>query len=184
MTQQKAFYFDHTVREAMKRAREESVCLRHDRVDTEDLLLGMLRDQTNGACQVLAAHNIEPKAIRETIERTVKFGEQLQMSAPDLPFTSRAKRVLALSMEAARYFAQDWVGTEHMLLAVVADSDTKAATALSALGLDLDTGFRAIAALTNSEVAEPWRPTWRSFGAASSYVARLKARLWSGQYER
>src|SRR5947208_6573805 len=83
------------------RAREESVRLRHEYIGTEHILLALLGEEQGIPPNVLRQCGIEPQQIREKIEEIVRPGNRESTTGPDLPFTSRGKKVLELTLAEA-----------------------------------------------------------------------------------
>src|SRR6266481_6423268 len=99
-------------------AREEAARLHHEFVGTEHILLGIVREGEGVACAVLQNLDADLEDIRDEIEKTVKEGKAANRG-DDLPYTSRAKKILELSMSEARELNHSYVGTEHLLLGVL-----------------------------------------------------------------
>ncbi|HET7450318.1 MAG TPA: ATP-dependent Clp protease ATP-binding subunit, partial [Gaiellaceae bacterium] len=76
--------------------------------------------------------------IQQKIEETVKKGKAAQTTGPDLPYTSRAKKVLELAMSEARELNHSYVGTEHLLLGLLREEKGIAAQVLTDAGVNLD----------------------------------------------
>lgn len=115
-------------------AREESVRLHHEYVGTEHILLGLIREGEGVAATVLRNLSIDVEAIRRTIDETLKKGTA-QKTGPDLPYTTRAKKVLELSMSAARELGHEYVGTEHLLIGLMREQQGIAAQVLASLAV-------------------------------------------------
>src|SRR5215212_969923 len=96
------YNFTERVRKVLAMAREEAARLHHEYVGTEHLLLGLLREGEGVASAVL--HNLlaDPDEVEARIHETLKKGKAAQTTGPDLPYTSRAKKVLELAMSEAR----------------------------------------------------------------------------------
>ena len=132
------YNFTDEVRKALAGAREEAISLRHDFVGTEHILLGLLREVDGIAAGVFAARSVQPEQVRERMEAVVRRGTAT-IAAGELPYTSRAKKVLELSMATARDFGHEHVGTEHLLLGLLGQRDGIAAEVLNQLGMTLET---------------------------------------------
>src|SRR5689334_13182294 len=116
-------------------AREESARLHHEYVGTEHILLGLIREGEGVACTVLQNLSVDPDQLRQKVEGIIKEGKAAPPSRPDLPYTSRAKKVLELSMGAARELKHSYVGTEHLLLGLLEEKKGVAAQVLIDAGL-------------------------------------------------
>ncbi|HSA56175.1 MAG TPA: Clp protease N-terminal domain-containing protein [Gemmatimonadaceae bacterium] len=132
------FNFSERVRHTLQSARLEAIELAHEYVGTEHLLLALLKDQGGVAAVVLKEAGVEGDAMRATVLGFVKRGSAPISPERDLPYTSRAKKVLELSMMHARDLTHGYVGTEHLLLGLIAEEKGIAAQTLRNAGLTLD----------------------------------------------
>ncbi|HEY7393718.1 MAG TPA: Clp protease N-terminal domain-containing protein [Gemmatimonadaceae bacterium] len=132
------YNFTERVRKVLAMAREEAVALSHEYVGTEHILLGLLREGEGVASTVVQNLNIELDALRTTILNVVKRGRGGQTTGPDLPYTSRAKKVLELAMSEARELDHTYVGTEHLLLGLLREKKGIAAQVLEDAGLTVE----------------------------------------------
>ena len=127
--------FTERVRKVIYLARDEANRLQHDYIGTEHLLLGILRLGEGIAAEVLQKLEVDPEQIQQTIENMVKpTGGTLTVG--EIPLTPRAKRVLELSVEEARFLGHSYVGTEHLLLGLIREGEGVAARVLLELGVD------------------------------------------------
>src|SRR3954466_9116279 len=132
------YNFTERVRKVLTMAREEAARLHHEYVGTEHILLGLIREGEGVAATVLQNLNVELEEIQQKIEETVKKGKAGQASGPDLPYTSRAKKVLELAMSEARELRHSYVGTEHLLLGLLREEKGIAAQVLTDAGVNLE----------------------------------------------
>src|SRR3954463_9904574 len=132
------YNFTERVRKVLTMAREEAARLHHEYVGTEHILLGLIREGEGVAASVLQNLNVELEEIQQKIEETVKKGKAGQASGPDLPYTSRAKKVLELAMSEARELNHSYVGTEHLLLGLLREEKGIAAQVLTDAGVNLE----------------------------------------------
>jgi ATP-dependent Clp protease ATP-binding subunit ClpA len=100
-------------------AREEAARLQHEYVGTEHILLALANEGEGVGAAVLTNLGVDLDDIRRTIEKAVQPGESSAQAGPDLPYTSRAKKVLELAMSEAREMAHSFVGTEHLLIGLM-----------------------------------------------------------------
>ena len=131
------YNFTDRTRKVLQMAREEAARLHHEFVGTEHLLLGIVREGEGVACAVLQNLDADLEDIRDEIEKTVKEGKAANRG-DDLPYTSRAKKILELSMSEARELNHSYVGTEHLLLGVLREEKGIGAQVLMNLGLTLE----------------------------------------------
>src|SRR6058998_2654443 len=132
------YNFTERVRKVLAMAREEAARLHHEYVGTEHILLGLIREGEGVAATVLQNLNVELDEIQQKIEETVKKGKAAQATGPDLPYTSRAKKVLELAMSEARELGHSYVGTEHLLLGLLREEKGIAAQVLTDASVNLE----------------------------------------------
>src|SRR5262245_10192979 len=132
------YNFTDRVRKVLQMAREEAARLHHEYVGTEHILLGLIRQGEGGAGAVLTNLDGDLEEIQQKIEETVKKGKAAAAAGPDLPYTSRAKKVLELAMSEARELNHSYVGTEHLLLGLLREEKGIAAQVLTDAGVNLD----------------------------------------------
>jgi ATP-dependent Clp protease ATP-binding subunit ClpA len=126
--------FTEQARQVVVFAQEEARTLKHNYIGTEHILLGLLRSEEGLAARALENLNITAELIRERVVRIVGSGEQLVSG--QVPFTPQAKKVLELALREAIALGHNYIGTEHILLGLVRDSDSVAARIL--LDFDVD----------------------------------------------
>ncbi|MEP6766872.1 MAG: ATP-dependent Clp protease ATP-binding subunit, partial [Gemmatimonadaceae bacterium] len=119
-------------------AREEAARLHHEYVGTEHILLGLIKEGEGVAAAVLQAMNVDLEDVQQRIEDQVKKGKAAQATGPDLPYTSRAKKVLELAMAEARDLSHSYVGTEHLLLGLLREEKGIAAQVLTDASVSLE----------------------------------------------
>ncbi len=129
--------FTERARRAVATAGEEALRLEHSWVGTEHLLLGLFCDSESVAAKVLAALGVEAEAVQDRVLEIL--GPCDARARSDLAFTPRAKKVLELALREALKLGHNYVGTEHLLLAVSAEDEGVASKALRAEGADHQT---------------------------------------------
>jgi ATP-dependent Clp protease ATP-binding subunit ClpC len=154
------YNFSERVRKVLAMAREEAARLRHEYVGTEHILLGLIREGEGVGATVLQNLNVDLYEVPQRIEAIIKKGTAARTTGPDLPYTSRAKKVLELAMAEARAMHHSYVGTEHLLLGLLAEGKGVAAEVLGTLGATLESArnetLRILGVeLTPSASAEP-----------------------------
>jgi ATP-dependent Clp protease ATP-binding subunit ClpC len=132
------YNFTERVRKVLAMAREEAARLHHEYVGTEHILLGLIREGEGVAATVLQNLNVELDEVQQKIEDTVRKGKAVAATGPDLPYTSRAKKVLELAMAEARELNHSYVGTEHLLLGLLREEKGIAAQVLTEAGITLE----------------------------------------------
>ena len=136
-------------------AREEAARLHHEYVGTEHILLGLIREGEGVAAAVLQNLNVDLEEIQQKIEETVKKGKAAAATGPDLPYTSRAKKVLELAMTEARELNHSYVGTEHLLLGLLREEKGIAAQVLTDAGVNLEQSRAETLRLLGSDMPQP-----------------------------
>jgi ATP-dependent Clp protease ATP-binding subunit ClpC len=122
----------------MQLAREESVRLGNDYVGTEHLLLGLIREGDGVAVAVLKNLSVDLEDLARNIEKSISSSGGMMTIGQMIPFTPRAKKVLEIAAQEARAMSHKYIGTEHLLLALMKDHESAAATALAAIGVEYD----------------------------------------------
>ena len=159
------YNFTDRVRKVLAMAREEAIRLQHDYVGTEHILLGLIREGEGVAAAVLMNLNVDLEQIHERIEESVKKGKAT-IALGELPYTSRAKKVLEYAMAEARELNHSYVGTEHLLLGLLREEKGIAAQVLNSLGLSLDEARGETLKLLGSDV-NPQQPSSPGGGGGS-----------------
>ena len=122
--------FTAEARSVVVRAQEEARALRHDYIGTEHILLGLYSMPTSVAATALRNLGVTAAAVRAGIEEIVGKGEK-DAPAGHIPFTKRAKKVLELSLREALQLKHNYIGTEHILLALEREGNGLAAQILA-----------------------------------------------------
>ena len=148
------YNFTDRVRMVLQQAREEAARLHHEYVGTEHILLGLIREGEGMAAAVLTNLNVDVEEVSEKIEETVKPGKAAAAAGPDLPYTSRAKKVLEFAMQEARELHHSYVGTEHLLLGVLREEKGIGAQVLVDAGVSLQEARSEVLRLLGSEKGE------------------------------
>ena len=154
--------FTPRAKKTLELSLREALALHHNYIGTEHILLGLIRESDGVAAQVLRQHadlpaisaaviNLAPAASPETGGRGRRWLRRRGTAGPAEPGTPAEQAELNATpaadttlSEAARLAGTHPVGSHHLLLAALADPDTAAARALSALGVDLDQAKEAL----------------------------------------
>ena len=124
--------FTDRARQAVYLAQEEARLLGHDYVSTEHLLLALLCEGQGVAAKVLEALGISREQARGRVEEITGRGQGSRNG--HLPFTPPAKKALELSLREALALGHTYIGTEHVLLGLLAEGDGVGAQVLTGLG--------------------------------------------------
>ena len=152
------YNFTERVRRVLQLAREEAFELHHEYVGTEHILLGLCREGEGVAAAAIQNLNVDANEVRIRILDTVKRGI-VRNTGPDLPYTSRAKKVLEFSMTEARELQHSYVGTEHLLLGLIREDHGVAAQVLLSMGLTADKVRNEVLRLINPESSGQGQPS-------------------------
>ena len=128
--------FTQRALQVLRLAQEEAVRLKHGAVGTEHILLGLLREGEGIAAKALEASGVVFSEMEQGIEELIGTGsEEVE---PVVQYTPRAKKVLELSLAEARRLNHSYVGTEHILLALIREGEGVAARVLNNAGISLN----------------------------------------------
>ena len=116
-------------------SQEEARRMGHNFVGTEQLLLGVIGQRHGIGAKALKKLKVTLKKARKEIE--LYIGRGTGFVASEIPFTPRAKRVLEMAVHEGKDLGQNFVGTEHLLLALIAESDGVAMRTLDKLRVDI-----------------------------------------------
>ena len=127
--------FNEPARAAITHAQEEALALGHPLVGTEHLLLGLVADETGPAGQAFAKLGVTLEGAREQVVAEVPPGGG---GAGELPFSPRARGTIDGAPRQALGLKDAFVGTEHLLLALLIERDSRTANVLTLLGAPPD----------------------------------------------
>jgi ATP-dependent Clp protease ATP-binding subunit ClpA len=128
--------FTDQARQVVVLAQEEARALGHGYIGTEHILLGLLSEGEGIAAQALGSLEITLDAAREQVAEIIGVG-----TGPPpghIPFTSRTKKVLELSLREAQRLGDSYIGTEHILLGLTREGEGAGAQVLDRLGASAD----------------------------------------------
>ena len=128
--------FTNRAKQVIKLAKKEAQRLNHNYLGTEHVLLGLMKLGQGIAVNVLRNMNLDYEAIRTEVEKIVGFGPEIQVYG-DPALTGKVKKVFEFANEEAANLNHNYVGTEHLLLALLRQTDGVAAQALENLNTNL-----------------------------------------------
>ncbi|MCG9910233.1 MAG: ATP-dependent Clp protease ATP-binding subunit [Flavobacteriales bacterium] len=128
--------FSPRVKDVLTYSREEALRLGHEYVGTEHLLLGIIREGEGLALQILDLMGVTPVNLRKEIENTVKPGNKTSMNLGNIPLVKQAEKVLKITVLEAKLFNSPVIETEHLLLAILKDTDSVGARILQRFDVD------------------------------------------------
>jgi hypothetical protein len=129
--------FTDEARKAVVLAQQEAVRLHHRSIGTEHLLLALTRGEGTPAAEALALSGVDLPRARAALEEVVGQGDAPRTSL--IPFTPGAKKALELALREALALGHRIIGTEHLLLGLLAEGEDTGVQLLSTLGVDLPT---------------------------------------------
>jgi hypothetical protein len=128
--------FTDRARKVLTLAQDEAQRFHHNYIGTEHILLGLVREKTGVAAEVLENLNVELAKVRTAVEFIIGRGDLPIVG--EVGLTPRAKKVIEFAIDEARNLGHDYVGTEHLLLGLVREGEGIAAGVLESLGVNLD----------------------------------------------
>src|SRR2546427_3164858 len=129
-------------------ARYEASELGNTSIETQHLLLGLLREGKGLTSRIFARANISLEELRQEIVGRTTFQEKVATSV-EIPFSAETKRVLEYTRDEANRLRHDYIGTEHLLLGILREERSVAGSVLIGRGLRLDAVRNAIVELLN-----------------------------------
>jgi ATP-dependent Clp protease ATP-binding subunit ClpC len=129
--------FTDRARKVMALANQEAQRFNHEYIGTEHILLGLVKEGSGVGANVLKNLDVDIKKLRLEVEKLVKSGPDM-VSMGKLPHTPRAKKVIEFAIEEARSLNHNYIGTEHLLLGLLRETEGVAAQVLMNLGLKLE----------------------------------------------
>ena len=137
-------------------SQEEARRMGHNFVGTEQLFLGVVGQRQGLGAKALRSLNVTLKKARKEVENYI--GRGTGFVASEIPFTPRAKRVLEMAVQEGKDIGQNYVGTEHILLALIAEEDGVAIRTIEKLGVDITQLRNKTLALIKENQEELLRP--------------------------
>ncbi len=128
--------FTNRAKQVIKLAKKEAQRLNHNYLGTEHLLLGLLKLGQGVAVNVLRNLGLDFETVRQEVERLVGYGPEIQVYG-DPALTGRVKKVFEFANEEAANLGHNYVGTEHLLLGLLRQTDGVGAQVLENLNVDL-----------------------------------------------
>jgi ATP-dependent Clp protease ATP-binding subunit ClpC len=129
--------FTPRARQALTLAEQAARDIPHNYVGTEHVLLGILDEGGNLALKVLASLDIEVEDLRS--ELVASMGPPTEAPQGHIPFTPISKRVLELTAQESLAMGHNYIGCEHVLLALIAAEEGIASKVLRRMGIELRT---------------------------------------------
>ncbi|MBQ0137830.1 MAG: ATP-dependent Clp protease ATP-binding subunit [Kurthia sp.] len=145
--------FTQRAQKVLQLAQEEAIRMKHEAIGTEHILLGLIREGGGIAAKALEAIEVSPEMIEAGIEELVGVGSK--NVGPIVHYTPRAKKVIELSVDESRKLGHSYIGTEHILLALIREGEGVAARVLNNSGVSLNKARQQVLQLLGSADATP-----------------------------
>ena len=169
--------FTERFKRVMQIAREEAARLQHDYIATEHLLLAFIRDGEGTAAAMLKNLGIDLEELRQSIEEAT-VSQSGAMTIGQVPFTPRAKQALEIAAHEANGMKSKYVGTEHLLLALVRDKQGIASQILATYDINYEKikeeiqNIQSDRSVTKKETQRSRTPFLDHFGRDLTELAR------------
>lgn len=143
--------FTQSAIKVLKLAQYEAKHLKHAHVGTEHILLGLLHEGTNVAAKALSSIGIDLYTVRQRVHELVGKEDFDDLETEEIGYSPEAKTIMEYAVEQAQALGHDYIGTEHILLGIIYDTESIACEILVSLGADLDIIHDAILDLLNED---------------------------------
>lgn len=143
--------FTQSAIKVLKLAQYEAKHLKHAHVGTEHILLGLLHEGTNVAAKALSSIGIDLYTVRQRVHELVEKEDFDDLETEEIGYAPEAKTIMEYAVEQAQALGHDYIGTEHILLGIIYDTESIACEILISLGADLDIIHDAILDLLNED---------------------------------
>lgn len=164
--------FTSSSKRVIKYAHEEAKHFRNDAVDTEHLLLGLLKDENSFAVKALVQMDVNIEKVRSAVIQEIPIGNY---DFENLNFSKQSKEVLELAYKEARQLRHTFIGSEHLLLGLLRVQECKAAEILSQHGVTYQGAKKVIIGMIQqtptSKKARSKTPTLDEFGTDLNKLA-------------
>jgi ATP-dependent Clp protease ATP-binding subunit ClpC len=149
--------FTQRARRVLSLAQEEAERLQHNYIGTEHLLLGLMREEGGVAGRVLRDLGLEQRRVEELVERLTRA--TTRTSTTQLDLSPGTKKVLELAVDEARRMGHHYIGTEHLLLGLVRQSEGVAIDVLKRLGVSPEEIRRQTRRVLQESPVQPNQPS-------------------------
>ena len=136
------YRFTQMAANVMHYSKEVAAELNHSYIGTEHILIGLLREKEGLACQVLEDHDVTEEKVLHMVSQLIQ-GSQTIVAEPE-EYTPRSRRILEIANREAMRFRASAIGTEHLLIAILRETDCVAAQLLYSLGVQAQKVYQDI----------------------------------------
>ena len=145
------YKFTNKAKKVIEIANDISVELGHNYIGTEHILYGLVKEGEGIAARVLNNKGITDEKVRVKIEEILGVGREIKET---LGFTPRTKRVLENAFLEAKRIGYNYIGTEHLLLAIMKEGDCVAVRIITELNVEISKIYNEIAKVINEEESD------------------------------
>ena len=145
------YKFTSKAKKVIEIANDISIELGHNYIGTEHILYGLVKEGEGIAAKVLTNKGINEEKIKTKIEELLGKGDEIKES---LGFTPRTKKVLENAFSEAKRIGYNFIGTEHLLLAIMKEGDCVATRVIIELNVDIPKIYNEIAKVINEEESD------------------------------
>ena len=135
------YSYSDAVRSVLAQAAREADDLRHDYLGTAHILLALLREDAGPATTILFALQLDRESARTRLLERLRPGT-LAVPLGELPYTTRARRVLEAAMTSADEFSESTVDVDHLLIGLMSVDEGIAASTLASWGVSAEAVMR------------------------------------------
>ena len=140
-----AYLYTPNAQSALNIAQEQARYFKHQAVGTEHLLLALSLEKNGVAANLLRQLNVTTDDLREEIERFTGYGTMTNMTADSyLPYSPKMREVLSVAGQLAQQLGTNQIGTEHLMLALLGDSNILSSRILNSLNVDVPQARRTL----------------------------------------
>jgi ATP-dependent Clp protease ATP-binding subunit ClpC len=152
--------FTERAQEALQRAQQLLLELRHNQLDVEHLLIALLDQQEGLAVEILQRLGVDVQLLRHRIWEALENSPRIYQAGTvgQVYMTPRLKFVLDRAIEEANRLRDEYVSTEHLLIAIVAERDGVSARLFRGLGVDVEKVYRVLADIRGTQRVTDQRP--------------------------
>jgi ATP-dependent Clp protease ATP-binding subunit ClpC len=152
--------FSQRVKDVLTYSREEAIRLGNEYIGVEHLILGIIREGSGLAIQIMNYLGLDINEIRYRIEQAIMNKGNRKVENENLPLVKQAERALKLTYLEARLFQSETIGTEHLLLAILKDEDNLVTKTFKRYGVDYESIKTELKGLTaDKEPPAHFEPT-------------------------
>lgn len=141
------YKFTKSAEKVIEISKEIAINLGHSYIGTEHILYGLVKEKNGISNKVLEKQNINEKNILEKIEDIIGVNTFLEKYS--ISFTPRAKKVIENAFNESKKLNSDYIGTEHLLIGIIKESDSIAGRILFELGIDINKLYKQLVKILN-----------------------------------